>query len=396
MKKAIKALWHGINAVFTAMVNWIATLFGMKDNSKYGRVLRRVTGSAFALLVLTVAVLTLVRFGRNIYWSINNSCGIYTRQSDIHLADSFGDNLFYYDDTWGDKGYLADSNGRKLLKHILYIRRPLDGDSLVYFSDGDKRGYFHMRDGHVVVKPTYEHAWVFSEGLAAVEEKGRILFIDTTGHVAIDGGFAYNQSDDGYVFHRGHCAVNDASGRHMGLIDTAGCWVIEPQCTLVLPVDTFWLVRWEDRQAVLTFDLDTVIPATQGTIYIEDTAIYVTLADHTQHVYSRQGKLVADNQIRNVKQLMYNTDEMIYQKESDYNEEAEEYDTYLAPTTRQAVATCFQYESEPGWYGLLSPEGHRLTPPSFLSIKAVDKDLYLCETTHGNGRLLNSRGQEVE
>ena len=53
-------------------------------------------------------------------------------------------------------------------------------------------------------------------------------------------------------------------------------------------------------------------------------------------------------------------------------------------------------KSEPGWYGLLSPEGHRLTPPSFLSIKAVDKDLYLCETTHGNGRLLNSRGQEVE
>lgn len=37
MKKVIKALWHGIKAVFTAVVDWVATLFGMKDNSKYGR-----------------------------------------------------------------------------------------------------------------------------------------------------------------------------------------------------------------------------------------------------------------------------------------------------------------------------------------------------------------------
>lgn len=141
------------------------------------------------------------------------------------------------------------------------------------------------------------------------------------------------------------------------------------------------LHRW--RQAGLFID-------------IEDTAIFVTLADHTQHIYSQQGKLVADNQIRSVKQLMYNTDEVMYQKESDYNEEAEEYYTYAAPATRQAVATCREYESAPGWYGLLSPDGRRLTPPSFLSIEAVGKDLYLCEPTYGFGKLLNSRGEVVK
>ena len=37
-----------------------------------------------------------------------------------------------------------------------------------------------------------------------------------------------------------------------------------------------------------------------------------------------------------------------------------------------------------------------LTPPTFISIKAVDKDLYLCETPSGRGELLNSKGQRVE
>lgn len=51
MKKEIKALWHGIKAVFTALVNWVATLFGMKnDNSNYSRILRRIVGTAFALV----------------------------------------------------------------------------------------------------------------------------------------------------------------------------------------------------------------------------------------------------------------------------------------------------------------------------------------------------------
>ena len=159
-EKAIKALWHGIKAVFTAIVDWVAHLFGMNDNSKYGRVLRRIIGTAFALVVIFWAVTALVRFIRSVYWNISSSCGISEHNSSIQLSETFNDNLFYYHDYWGDKGYLADSNGHKLLKHILCINKPMQGDSLVYFSDGDKRGYFHMRDGRLVVKPIYEHAWI--------------------------------------------------------------------------------------------------------------------------------------------------------------------------------------------------------------------------------------------
>ena len=57
-----------------------------------------------------------------------------------------------------------------------------------------------------------------------------------------------------------------------------------------------------------------------------------------------------------------------------------------------AVATCLCYEAECDWYGLMSPDGKLLTPPSYISIEAVGKDLYLCKTNYDRGVLLNSKG----
>ena len=37
----------------------------------------------------------------------------------------------------------------------------------------------------MVVKPKYQHAWVFSEDLAAVDENGRVKFINPKGEVVI-------------------------------------------------------------------------------------------------------------------------------------------------------------------------------------------------------------------
>lgn len=396
MKKVIKALWHGISAVFTAIVDWVATLFGMKDNSKYGRVLHRVVGTAFALVVIFWASVVLVRFGRSVYWNISSSCGYSDRYSSIYLDEEFNDNLFYFADRWSDKGYLADSNGHRILKHIDWIGKPMEGDSLVYFSDGDKRGYFHMRDGRLVVKPVYEHAWIFSDGLAAVEVNGRIKFIDTEGRVAIDRGFKYDVSDDGYVFHQGYCAVNDSTGRHKGLIDRNGNWVLPPVYSNIYPQDTFWLLTMDNRQAVLTFGMDTVIPPVATYLSISDTTIVATFPDHTQSLYDLQGRLLAANLIRDVVQLMYDTREVMYSTNRNVDEDAELFYGYDDYTVRKAVATCMRYEAESGWYGLLSPDGRQITPPAYSSIEAIDKDLYLCKTDYGRGVILNSKGQRVE
>lgn len=393
MKKAIKALWQGIKAVFTAMVEWVTSLFGMNDNSKYVCVLRRIIATAFATIVVVVAVMFVFEFYDGIERRFRR---MFHKDNSMYLSERLSNNLFYYVSDYDDEGYVTDADGKKLIKKVSWIAKPLKGDSLVCFSDGKRRGYFHLRDGRIVVKPTYEHAWVFSDGLAAVEKDGYIQFINSEGKVVIDKQFAYDWGIDGYVFHNGRCAVHNCDGQNMGLIDLNGEWVLPPQYDKITPVDTFWIVEIGNEQAVLTFGMDTVLPMTKAVFEVCDTTIFATRADHTICVYSLQGELITDSQVREVEQMMYETQEVFYPVNQEGHECSDDYYSYSDPIKRMAVATCLRYEGEWGWYGLMSADGRQLTPPSYISITAVDKDLYLCETSSGRGVMLNSRGQRVE
>lgn len=389
-----------IKSVFSAVVDWAAALFGMKDGSKFGRILRRIVASAFAVAVLFWAASAVVNFLDDIDLG---RCSLFGKSDNVYLSERVTDDILFYDSYYyGDNGYIANADGKKLIKNVLAIATPLEGDSLVYFSDGQRRGYFHMRDGHLVVKPTYEHAWIFSNGLAAVEQRGRIKFIDTHGNIVIDRGFKYDVCDDGYVFHNGHCAVNDSLGLHMGLIDRNGDWALPPVYDRIYPYDTFWLVTLADRQALLSFSLDTVMPLAPARYDIRDTAILATLPDHSLALFSLQGTLLKNNLISDVEQMMYDTKEVLYRQAQHPTDEAVEdyytdvYDLDDTFTLRKAVATCLRYEAQSGWYGLLSPDGRQLTPPLYSSIQAVGKDLYLCKSDYYQGILLDSNGRRVK
>ncbi len=394
MKNAIKTLWNGIKAVFTAIIDWFATLFGMKAETKYARVVRGIVSAAFAVVVIVWAVAALYGLGRAIHWRVSKLFD--TTDDEYRIVEHLTENLSYYDGYYGRDGYLRNGKNRKVLKGIEWISMPMEGDSLVCFSDGNHRGYFHLRDGKVVVKPKYQHAWVFSEGLAAVDENGRVKFINPQGEVVINHLFAYNEDDFGYVFHNGRCAVRDGVSGKMGLIDRSGEWVLPPDYDDIYLNDPFLQLRVGKKQAILTFAMDTVIPLTEASFYICDTAILATCGDHSQRVYSRQGELLSVSQFRGVEPLLYETTEVIYAGIQDGDECDLSYSYYSCPVLRKEVATCLRYEGDLDWYGLMSPDGKALTPPQYISIKAIAKDLYLCETDYGRGVMLNSKGKLVE
>ena len=55
MKRAFILFWHGLTALFMGIANWFTVILGMRDESKYGKFLRRVVGSCFAFIMIVFA-----------------------------------------------------------------------------------------------------------------------------------------------------------------------------------------------------------------------------------------------------------------------------------------------------------------------------------------------------
>lgn len=104
-----------------------------------------------------------------------------------------------------------------------------DEDPIVLFAKKGKRGYCNIVTNEIIVPPTtYTKAWIFSEGLAAVEKNGYIGFVNPKGDVAIGFRFSYRGNPlTEFVFHNGHCVVADSSNK-IGVIDQKGRWVVKP------------------------------------------------------------------------------------------------------------------------------------------------------------------------
>ena len=104
-----------------------------------------------------------------------------------------------------------------------------DEDPIVLFAKNGKRGFCNIKTNRVIVEPTtYTKAWIFSEGLAAVERDGYIGFVDDIGKVAISFKYSYRGNPlTEFVFHNGHCVVADSSNK-IGVINLKGRWVVKP------------------------------------------------------------------------------------------------------------------------------------------------------------------------
>ena len=90
-----------------------------------------------------------------------------------------------------------------------------------------------------MIEPKYSHAWIFSDGLASVEEDGYIKFIDATGKVVIDKKMAYIHNMEGYVFHGEYCVVDTDDGELCGLMDKKGHIVLPMEYSSIHPSNDF-------------------------------------------------------------------------------------------------------------------------------------------------------------
>lgn len=383
-------LWRGVCQV----LGWFFGLFGYKRDGKFAKCVWGLFATSAAIVMSFIALALVCVFAEEGYkrYFRGHQCE-YTH---CYHSQYVSRNIYFHN-TEDGKGYIFNKVTKEItLRRVTWIAKPLGNDSLVCFSTGRKRGYFNKNTGRVVIEPKYDHAWVFSDGLASVEEGGYIKFIDGTGKVVIDKKMAYIPHMEGYVFHSGYCVVDTDDGEQCGLIDKKGNIVLPFEYSYIRPTNDFklWRIQKDDMEGVLDSCLKPMIPLSVCSIYIGDGTIDKTLPDHTILKFDMEGNLIDDCYITCFRMLEYEKEEIVYRKNvlaDDSDGDWEEEDSYHP----KATARLRVYIAGNQYEGLMTADGHRVTKPLYENIQAIAYDLYLCTTTNYDKVIVNGKGEIV-
>ena len=203
-------------------------------------------------------------------------------------------------------------------------------DSLAVFCSDNKRGYYNMYTGEIAIPAQYRRAWVFSEGLAAVQRNGNIGFIDHQGRVVIDFLFPYHGNPlTEFVFDDGHCVVANSEGK-CGVIDKTGKWLIQP-----------------DYDNVNAFSEYAIVSKSGVSMQVD---------------YA--GKVLNSFVLDSVYELTYREEERFENREGEVD--------YVYKNIKTGL---FAYRVG-GRCGLMDGNCHRLTEPLYSSISAVNPNMF--------------------
>ena len=350
---------------------WIAGLFGYKGDGRFDKVVWRIFALSMTIIALFFAgacICALWNLAEEKYseWKRNQPdfCHSYDNE---YLSR----NVLYHDE-YDDKSYVYNNaKQRRTLTGITWICKSQDGDSLVCFSDGKKRGYFNGNTGEVVIPAQYDHAWIFSDGVAGVVMDNELSFIGHDGQTIFERPVYYNaQASMDYCFYEGLCAVM-ADEQHVGLINKKGEWVVEPTYTgLYHSHKHFWVAKRDDNTyGMFNREGRLFLPFEYADITISDESEYIHVRTfaHMDQILDLNGHLQNPCDYYGINKLTYSTDEL--DSVGDF---------------RIAVANCLQYNTSDGHYGLMDKLGNAITPPLYISINAIAANRYQCEAVYGS------------
>lgn len=378
-KLFFSVLWRGLCQVFL----FFCRLFGIKDGCAYTRKVWLLTTGIIATLILLISMVLL--------WSFLNEV-VYQKwirpytSNEVYICKNISNRIEFQEMYFNNEGRVYDNVRKKvLIKNVDWVYKSKDNDSLAVFSQNGRRGYLSRYTGKIVIPAIYTRAWVFSEGLAAVERNGELLFIDHSGQAVIDKEFEVAAEEPVYVFINGYCRVQDTVSGKNGLIDRQGNWALKPEYDQIWNVYGLWKVEKEGMCGVFSETMDTLCTPDKTDISIYEDYIDVRFSDHTAKLLDHKGNVLVDFVIDEISNIHYNTTTLYpYETDGVYSEAAV-----------NAVADCLKYmvrNSYDQFYGLMDRNGHRITPPDYESIEAITKDLYLCLP---QGIIINNQGKRV-
>ena len=401
-KEFFSTMWSGVCQAF----RWFFGLFGYKKGGKYAKVIWGIFATSAAIFMAVLAFVAVVAI-IDVMKPRHSECD----EPDCYENTFVSRDIYYHDHVDG-RGYIFNIlTGERTIKHIAWIAKPLGDDSLVCYSDGKKRGYFNKFTGKVVIPAKYDHAWVFSDGLASVDEGGIIKFIDASGKVVIEPDLRYRSWMDGYVYHWGYCVVDSKDGNYHGLMDKTGKMVLPAEYKNIwICKDSMICIEKGKEMGVLDRNLQPILPLMECTITSCYETIEVVMPNNTIRKYDMAGNLIDDFCISTFRLLEYKTDDIVYKKaqwseqepacvpadedESEWNNGVDdESSNFYHP---KATARLRAYSAGNYYEGLMTADGHIVTMPLYTNIEAIGSDLYFCTTGNSTSVIVNGKGQIVK
>ena len=263
-----------------------------------------------------------------------------------------GDDLVAVKGSDGKVSIKNTATGKVTIKDIrLDWTTSSPNDSLsVYCSEG-KRGYYNAYTGEIAIPAQYRRAWVFSEGLAAVQKNGMIGFVDHKGRTVIDFKFPYHGNPlSEFTFKHGHSVDADTTGK-CGVINKQGEWIIKPEYDNVSAYEEYAIVSKAGVRMQVGYD----------------------------------GKVLNSFVLDDIDRLTYTVQERYENREGEIEYLDKEIDTGL-----------FSYRVG-GRCGLMDANCHRLTEPLYKSITAVDKNMFRATLIdYYSEVILNAKGEVMK
>lgn len=179
-----------------------------------------VTWKVMLSVVCLIAIIIGVCVLNSYYEKFKQKFYVKQLSNDVEVRVDYDGEYFVYN----------EKSSEFTLKNLDWVSTRPDNDSLTVFCKDDKRGYLNVNTGEMVIAPEYDHAWLFSEGLAAVVKDNKVGFINKDNELVIPYKFdyGYREFDVDLVFEGGFSIMINDKGA-CGLIDKSGKWVIEPK-----------------------------------------------------------------------------------------------------------------------------------------------------------------------
>lgn len=263
-----------------------------------------------------------------------------------------GDDLVAIRTSDGKVSIKNEATGKTTIKDIkLDWTSASPNDSLSVYCTENKRGYFNAYTGEIAIPAQYRRAWVFSEGVAAVQKNGMIGFIDRTGKTVIDFKYPFHGNPlSDFVFEHGKCIVADTTGK-CGIIDKNGKWIIRPDYENISAFEEYAIVSKAGVRMQMSYD----------------------------------GRIINSFVLDDIKELTFEEQERFENREGEI--------IYLDKTIKTGL---YSYRVG-GRCGLMDANCRRLTEPLYAKITAVDKNMFRARLLDSYSEvILNAKGEVMK